>query len=541
MSPSKAPARTAVTAAELARAVAEELARAGADTMFGVPGGGNNLELVGAAEAAGMRFVLAHGETAAAIMASTYAELTRRTTACVVTRGPGVASVVNGAAQAMLDRQPMLLVTDAVSAADRERVSHQQIDQRALLGAVTKWSGVVGPDDPGAMVRGAIELARRPRPGPVHLDFDPAGDAATPLPPLPDWRYGDRRAAAALVAGSRRPLVLVGVGARDVTDAVRELVRNTNVPVLMTYKAAGAVPDSWPNAAGLLTGAIVESELLDAADLIVAVGVDAVELIPNPWPYAAPVLSIAAWPEDHPYLVPALELVGEMAARLGELRPCLRDEWPAETGRAARRQVAARLGEGAAARPGSVSPHDVVASARRASPAGSPATVDAGAHMLVAMPLWDADAPGELLISSGLATMGFALPAAVASALAFPERRTVCLTGDGGLEMQLAELETAVRLRLPITVVVFNDSTLSLIAVKQRPAGHGGRNAVGYQETDFAAIAAGFGMESIRVGSPDAVGEAVGRSLTAGGPVLVDVQVDPSSYPHVLDVIRGAR
>ena len=541
MSAAPTTARPAISAAELAAAVAGELARAGADVIFGVPGGGNNLELVGAAEAAGLRFVLGHGETATAIMAATYAEVSRRPTACLVTRGPGAASAVNGVAHALLDRQPMLVVSDTVSVAERARVSHQQLDQAAIFAAVSKWSGVVGAADPAATTRAALALARSPRPGPVHLDFDPAARQSPAVPVVAPALRGDEAAAAAMLAGARRPVVVVGVGARDATGAVRDLVRGSGVPVLSTYKAAGTVPDSWPNAAGLLTGATAEAGLLHAADLILAVGVDAVELIPNPWPYSAPVLSVSDWEEDHPYLVAACELVGDTPGRLERLRAHLVEEWPAESGPRARDELAARLGDGGAAAPGRVGPYQVVRAARAASPPGTAATVDAGAHMLVAMPLWGAEAPGELLISSGLATMGFALPAAIAAALAVPGRRTVCLTGDGGLEMQLAELETAVRLRVPITIVVFNDSTLSLIAVKQRPAGHGGRNAVGYSDTDFAAIAGGFGMAAERVTTEDGVAAAVARSLAVEGPVLVDVRVDPSSYPHVLDVIRGVR
>ena len=116
--------------------------------------------------------------------------------------------------------------------------------------------------------------------------------------------------------------------------------------------------------------------------------------------------------------------------------------------------------------------------------------------MLLAVPFWEVDEPGTLLISNGLATMGFALPAAIAAALVEPDRHVVCFTGDGGLGMTLAELETLARLDLPVVVVVFNDSTLSLIAAKQSPQGHGGDGAVRYRTTDFAAIARGCGMSA---------------------------------------------
>ncbi len=133
------------------------------------------------------------------------------------------------------------------------------------------------------------------------------------------------------------------------------------------------------------------------------------------------------------------------------------------------------------------------------APAGTVATVDAGAHMLAAVPLWEVEAPGELLISNGLATMGFALPAAIAAALVEPSRHVVCFTGDGGLGIALAELETLARLNGKVIVVVFNDAALSLIAIKQSADGHGGPAAVSYARTDFAAVAAGFGIRAERV------------------------------------------
>lgn len=187
-----------------------------------------------------------------------------------------------------------------------------------------------------------------------------------------------------------------------------------------------------------------------------------------------------------------------------------------------------------------VSPQSVVRESRRVAPTGTVATIDSGAHMLVAMPLWDAEQPGEALISSGLATMGFALPAAIAASLARPAQHVLCLVGDGGVGIGLAELETVVRLRLPITVVVFNDSTLSLIAIKQRKEGHGGAGAVSYAATDFARIADGFGMESFRVSDNEALARELQGAIDRPSPTLLDVRVDPSGYPDILRAIRGS-
>jgi acetolactate synthase I/II/III large subunit len=159
--------------------------------------------------------------------------------------------------------------------------------------------------------------------------------------------------------------------------------------------------------------------------------------------------------------------------------------------------------------------------------------------MLLAVPLWDATRPGELLISSGLATMGFALPAAVGAALVRPGTRVVCFTGDGGLGMILAELETLARLRLDVVVVLFDDRTLSLIAIKQRD-GQGDDRAVRYSVTDFAAVAEGLGVPAFRADSEAGYHLAMTEALQRPGPSLVDVAVDPRGYPAVLDAIRGS-
>jgi acetolactate synthase I/II/III large subunit len=178
---------------------------------------------------------------------------------------------------------------------------------------------------------------------------------------------------------------------------------------------------------------------------------------------------------------------------------------------------------------------------REMAPLGTIATVDSGAHMLVVLPLWAVDDRDEVIVSSGLATMGFALPAAIGVATAFPTRRVVCFVGDGGLGMVLAELETVCRLQLPVTIVVFNDSRLSLIAVKQSSTRHGGEGAVTYREVDFAQVAAGFGIPARIVRGDDELDAAVQVTLAVDGPAVLDVRVDPSCYPAVLDAIRGPR
>ena len=210
-------------------------------------------------------------------------------------------------------------------------------------------------------------------------------------------------------------------------------------------------------------------------------------------------------------------------------------------GRAARADAARGLARAAATAtaPGTLAPQQVAAVARAHTPAGTIATVDAGAHMLAVMPLWEVDEPRRLLISSGLATMGFALPAAIAAALCAPGRPVVAFTGDGGLGMTLAEIETAVRLRLRIVVIVFNDAALSLIKIKQRPAGQGGAEAVDYGPVSFAGVATAMGAAAATAGTEADLVAALDAALRRDGPTVIDTAVDPVCYPAVMELSRG--
>jgi acetolactate synthase-1/2/3 large subunit len=519
----------------VAEAVVAELRRGGVDTVFGLPGGGPNLDKVGAAVRAGMRFVLAHGETAACIMASTYGLLTGPPGVCVVTRGPGVASAANGVAQATLDRAPLLLISDRVPSDQSERIAHQRLAQNDLMRTVTKWTGTVGHRRPEAVVAGALDLARRAPAGAVHLDYDPAaaGDdppAGPERPPTIDT--GALDAALGLVRQARRPVVIAGIGAVPAERAVRTFVRASGLPALTTYQARGLIPDSWPTAGGLFTNGAVERPLVEAADLIVTVGLDLVEPIPGEWTYAAPVLAVDAWEAADRYMDPAVRVVGDIDHALETIGEAVKSEWEPDAGVRARQRTLDAL---TAVFPG-FSPFDVVEVASASCPGGATVTVDAGAHFLFVMPMWTVEEPRELLISNGLATMGFAVPAAIGAALARPARPVLCLVGDGGLGMTLAELETVARLRLPVTTIVFNDAALSLIEIKQQPD-QGGAAAVRYGPVDFAEVARGFGLESAVATSRRDLERALSGSWSR--PRLIDARIDPAAYRHALAVTRG--
>jgi acetolactate synthase-1/2/3 large subunit len=313
---------------------------------------------------------------------------------------------------------------------------------------------------------------------------------------------------------------------------------------LHTYRARGIVPDPAAEAAGLVTGGTAEWPLLSAADLIIGLGVDEAEMIPASWDYAARTLLVTEHPArsgEAGYFTGSTVLRAPLPAAIAVLATGVeRAEWPPGIGRSARIDAARRLVEAARAAPGLLAPQQVVALIREHVPQDAVATVDAGAHMLVVMPLWEVTEPRRLLISSGLATMGFALPAAIAAAQCAAGQLVVAFTGDGGLGMTLAEIETAVRLRLRIVVIVFNDGTLSLIKIKQQPTGQGGAEAVDYRPVSFAAVAVAMGAAGAAVSAAAELAGALETAMHRDGPTVIDVAVDPAGYPAVMELSRGA-
>lgn len=520
--------------AGVARQVVEGLQAGGVKLLFGVPGGGPNLEVVGAAEALGIPFVLFHTESAACIAASTFGLLSDSVGAAVVTRGPGVASAANGMAQATLDKQPLVLVGDTVPESNRSWVGHQQFDQPAMMRPLTKWSGTVGHSRTAQASLAAVRLATAHPQGAVHIDMDAsaAGDLPPdppPLPPpgaLPDEVRG-------LVRKARRPLLIVGTGALPWIEEVRRAVADSGCPVLTTYHAKGLIDETTPEFGGLFTSSLLEEPLLRQSDLVLAVGVDPVEPLPRPFEYRMPVIEINPWAHPRRFFPGEVELRGAVGPILESLSPALvGHRWANGAGQRAWRMARSALWEEG---PG-FTPHQAVEAVAEwsAGQGGATVTLDAGAHFLVAMPFLPATKPRRILISNGLSTMGYALPAALGAALAHPGTPAVCLTGDGGLGIPLGELETLARTGAEVVVVVFNDAALTLIELKQSP-GQGGHGAVRYRTIDFAAVARACGMVGVVVENQAQLAAA----LDGPRPRLVDARIDPTAYRAVIDTARG--
>ncbi|WP_158287568.1 thiamine pyrophosphate-binding protein [Falsiroseomonas bella] len=525
----------------VAEALLADLARRGTRRIWGVPGGGSSLDLLLGMPRYGIEFVLAKHEGAAAMAALADAELTGAPGVVLTTKGPGVGNALNGLACASLERAPVVLVSDGFTPQQLGWVTHQVFDQRAASAPYVAGYAT-GVD--AAEVAALLDLAERER-RPVHLDL--TGPAARRVPGIRTARHVAEKVAAnlghgaALLLNARRPVLVAGLEAAEpaAAAALRVLAEALQAPVLVTYKAKGVLPDAHPLHAGIFTGGTLEAPLMEVADLILTIGLDTVELILQPWRYAAPVVDIALRPFAVRYVTPAATLHGALAASLRSLHRAVHPmDWTLEE-IAAHRATAERALAWEGDR--GVSPPDIVRiaqqEARRAGLAPRVA-VDAGAHMFSATAFWQCDAPRDLLISNGLASMGFALPAGIAAALHDPGRGAICFTGDGGLMMVAGELATAAATGAKLVTVVFNDGALSLIDIKQQsrqlpPAG------VRWTRPDFTRVAEGFGLRGFLATDPDSYADALRAAFAHDGPSLIDVHVDPAGYPAQLRAMRG--
>lgn len=531
--------------ASVAQTIANICKSKGVRRVFGVPGGGSCLDLIRAFGEEGIDFVLARTETAAVLMAAATAELTGGFGVAMTTQGPGTASAANGVAHASLDRAPVLLLTDGWTERQQTFDTHQVFDQRGLMAPIVKAGTRLEGHDVADELERLIALMTTAPWGPVHVELTgenarrlvPAGPAVAPT--APTTSRTDIDAARRLIVSARRPVVLLGLEARAarVAPMVAALVTKLGCPLLPTYKAKGLVPDALPNVVGLFTGGAVERATVDQADAIVLCGLDPVELIGRPWPYKAPVVDLAEVRHPVHYVSPVVGVYGSLYETLSSLGTVEgASTWRREELLALRQQGRQRLAYAGAG--DGLTPEQVVAEARVLAPIGTRATVDAGAHMFSAMAFWDTDLPGGALISNGLASMGFALPAAIAVALEKPEAPVIAFTGDGGLMMCLGELATAAQRKARVCVVVFNDAALSLIALKQQ-ARQLPKEGIDGPRIDFAAIARGCGIEAFSANTLDDYRAALKTALEGEGPVLIDVRVDPSGYLAQSVALRG--
>ena len=539
-----------LTTAEI---VAATLAGRGIRRVFGLPGG-ENAELLGACRRLGIDFVLTRHENAACIMASVTGELTRTPGIAMATLGPGATNLVNGVANAYLERSPLLVISAQVPTAIARVLPHQRVNLQDLFRPITKWSETLTGADTAETVQRALDLTTEGRPGPVFLALpsdvarreEPAPRSRADSPPQEDLPLpavtptGSSLAQAAqMISEARRPLAVAGIGL-DVLKAQPNLLRwleAARMPVAVTPKAKGLVPENHPLFLATCTGMAGDrlfAELIPEADLLIGIGFDPVEAI-RPFYLERPFLSVADYSVAESEWSPALELIGDVP---GTLETLARDAKPTHTWSpdllpAFRQRLAAFLTPSQSQTELGLSPARLFGRLRDLVPRDTILTVDTGAHKLLISQIWRCYQPRTYFVSHGLSTMGHAVPAALAAKLEYPGRPVTAVTGDGGLAMVLSELETASRLRLPIVVVVVSDRSLHLIRIHQERKGFK-PSGVDFGPIDFAGIAEGFGCRGVLVLSWADLENAITAAFAVDRPTVIEVPIDPADYNQML-------
>jgi acetolactate synthase-1/2/3 large subunit len=525
--------------------VVRALERAGIRYVFGYPGS-QNLRFIESMEGSAVEFVLVTDEASAGFMADVCARMTGRPGACVSTLGPGATNMTTGVGNAFLDRVPVLAFTGKMGRKWRGRTVQMQVNHQAIFAPLTKWTTELEAATADETMRRAVRIAEAEQPGPVHLDFpeDVAEEESGAGGSLEGAR-GDARLASpesldraeAALRSARFPLVAVGLtmNRAGATAALRAFLERHALPAVSTMMAKGHVAEAGGHFVGVVGRARrdIVAEHCRPADLVVAVGYDPVEFNYEDWVRKdIPIVHVDTVPADlaasHTLACNVVGDIRHSLERLAATKP-LQHAWDVKALAAYRR----RLADALQPRQAGFAPHHVVVAMRELVAQDGILAVDVGAHTHLVAQLWDPHGPGNLLVSNGWSSMGFAIPAAIAAKLACPDRQVVACAGDGGYLMMVGEINTAVRLNLPVVFVVLRDRYLSLIRVKQtrRRFAWSGVQLYGdaYRPSDTL-----FGAPVVVAETETAFRSALAQALSSPGPVVIEAVVDPSEYDELI-------
>jgi acetolactate synthase I/II/III large subunit len=529
-----------------ARALVEGLQGAGVGAMFAYPGD-PIIEFLEQARRAGLDVVLGGREATAAFMAEGLAMATGQVGLCVSTLGPGSTALLNGVAAANLDRVPVIAVSGQIETSRLTTFTHQIVDHEKLYAPVTKWASRLERDTTAHVLRKALRVAVSERPGAVHLSCSSdvfsapsSGEAVGAMPIVlrgggsGRWRTAGADPARTL-RSARRPLLLAGIGAlrNAAGPALLGLAESLSMPIVVSPMAKGVVPEDSGHFAGTLDMACnrVVWSLLEESDLIVAAGFDAVELI-KPWSVTTPVMHIDTVENTDQIYPSTVEIVGD----IGDVLTWLHDEVAGGPGRWSegdlekhRSRLRDAYYEGRVE--GHLNPTDVIDLVGAAFGQDAVVTCDVGSHKLLVGQGWTAVHPRHVLMTNGLSSMGFGIPAAIAAQIGMPGKRVVAIIGDGGFSMTATELALAAARRLPLTCVVMVDRSLNRIELKQMALGYPS-TATRLPETDVARLAESLGCHGIRVTTPAELEHALGETERPDRPVVIEAQIDPQQYAN---------
>jgi len=526
--------------------------------VFGVPGEENE-DLLFSLENSSIRFVACRHEQGAAFMANVWGRLTGKAGVCLATLGPGATNLITGIADANLDKAPLVAITAQGGLTRLHHESHQLIDIVEMFKPITKWNTAIpSPEVVCEVIRKAFKVAEYEKPGATHIELseDMAKQEAEKMinpfvprrlrRPSPDYKAIER--AIDLLKESKRPMIIAGNGAirKLASKQLIQFVQRHNIPVASTFMGKGAISD-WMEQSLLSIGLGFKDFVIEAvekADLIVTVGYDIAEYAPQKWNPTAEkrIVCIDFEPaEVSTYFDAEVEISGDISGTLWELNRRLEgQELAFEQGWY--KPIRERIFD-------DIESYDL----KEGEPFTIPGTLnilrdilddscllisDVGSHKVWISRNFPTCCRQGCIISNGLASMGIALPGAVAASLIDPQRQIVAAMGDGGFLMNSQELETAKRLGVCFTTIVFNDNDYGLISWKQRISrGRSVSTRIG--NPDLKAYAESFGIKGYRPQNLTELKEQLREAITSRELCVVEVPIDPTVNQRLVEKLSG--
>ena len=495
------------------------------------------------------KFILCRHEQNAAFMAGAWGRITETPGVCIATAGPGATNLVTGVATANADRDPMIAITGETPRAEHFKKTHQTIRTATLFRTIAKWSEEIqdGSAIPEA-VSSAFRMATLPHEGATHLtipiDVQTAQAKGSPLTHTP-LSFGKAsteslQQAGELLTHAKHPVMLLGFSATHAltTQAIRRFLLSHSMPVIGTFEAAGAISRSLLHLFVGRVGMKAEEPgdiALRNADLILTVGFDPIEYHPSYWhTNNTQIIHIDEIPcEPATLYQPATELVGDTAKNLDALSERITQSYSFH--QSAKKAQNILFKDMHYASTGStVHPLAFINTLRECVDDTTTVCVDVGAHQVWMAKHFFSYEPRHLLFSMGFQTMGVSLPWAISAALARPKTHIVSLSGDGSFMMSATELETAVRLKLPITHIIWRDNSYNLVKIQQQEK-YKKEFGVSFGNPDFVKFSQSFGAHAFRITQASHMRSVIKKALAIKTPTIIDVAID---YRKNLSLLR---
>jgi acetolactate synthase-1/2/3 large subunit len=511
----------------------------GVEYIFGIPGE-ENIDVMDALLDSPIKFVTTHHEQGAAFMADVYGRLTGRAGVCMSTLGPGATNLITGVADANMDRAPIVAIAGQGATTRLHKESHQILDLVSMFQPITKYATqILEPGIVPEIVRKAFKVAQTEKPGATFIDFpENVAEMTTDKKPIKVQRAYTSEApghkvdeAARLITAAKAPIILAGNGVirQGAADSLVTFAEVLRIPVANTFMAKGVMP--FTNELSLGTIGLKARDLpwfaFEKADVIICVGYDMVEYHPDMWnpEGGKTIIHIDALPAevDEHYIV-AVGVLGDIPTSLRAIALHAKPQTSSPF-KAVRKAIAADRAEFSNDTGFPVKPQKIVWDLREVLGPDDIAISDVGAHKMWMSRMYRAERPNTCIISNGFAAMGIAVPGAIAAKLAYPDRKVVAVTGDAGFMMNSQEIETAIRMKTPFVILVWNDSEYGLITWHQLR--HFGRSShITFKNPDFVKYAESFGAKGYRVERADDLLPTLKRALEDDTVVIIDCPVD---------------